>query len=86
MKKENIVVKKNTDEHLAPGGRGWHTMLSKGVLKEENLMSTPSLPLQGTSPKRNCFYNTPLPRFAVLPRKGDRPIGTTATYSRPGGK
>ena len=52
MKKENVIVKKNTAEHLAPGGRGWHVVPGEGVSKEADLMGTPSSPLQGTSPAR----------------------------------
>ena len=52
MKKENVVVKKNTSEHLAPGGRGRHAVPGEGVLNKEYFMGTPSSPLWGTSPAR----------------------------------
>ena len=52
MKNNNVVVKKNTAQHLAPGGRGWHAVPGEGVLKEEGFMGTPSSPLRGTSPAR----------------------------------
>ena len=47
---ENVVVKKNTSEHLAPGGRGRHEVPGEGVLNKEYFMGTPSSPLWGTSP------------------------------------
>ncbi len=50
MKKENVVVKKNTSEHLAPSGRGWHEVPGEGVLNKEHFIGTPSSPLRGTSP------------------------------------
>ncbi len=50
MKKENVSVRKNTAQHLAPGGRGWHAVPGEGVLKEAGFMGTPSSPLRGTSP------------------------------------
>ena len=53
MKKRNKeIIKKNTTEHLAPGGRGWHVVPGEGVLKEEGLMNPLSSPFQGTSPAR----------------------------------
>ncbi len=53
MRNTNVVVKNNTVEHLALGGRGWHVVPGvRGYYKEEVLMSTPSSPLQGTSPAR----------------------------------
>ena len=52
MKKDNTVVKKNTFEHLAPGGRGRHAVPGEGVLNKEHFIGTPSSPLRGTSPAR----------------------------------
>ena len=49
---KNATIKKNTAQHLAPGERGWHAVPGEGVLKEKDLMGTPSSPLQGTSPAR----------------------------------
>ena len=50
MKKENVVVKRNTFEHLAPSGRGWHAVPGEGVLNKGHFIATPSSPLRGTSP------------------------------------
>ena len=69
MKKENVVVKKSTFEHLAPSGRGWHEVPGEGVLTKEHFIDTPSSPLWGTSKVEKPF-NTPLPRYAVLPPQG----------------
>ena len=52
MKKENIVVKKSTFEHLAPCGRGRHGVPGEGVYNKANFVGTPSSPLRGTSPAR----------------------------------
>ena len=52
MKKENVVVRKSTFEHLAPGGRGWHAVPGEGVYNKADFMGTPSSPLWGTSPAR----------------------------------
>ena len=52
MKKGNVVAKKSTFEHLAPGGRGWHAVPGEGVLDKEHFMGTPSSPLWGTSPAK----------------------------------
>ena len=52
MKKVHVVVKRNTFAHLAPSGRGRHTVPGEGVLNKANFMRTPSSPFQGTSPAR----------------------------------
>ncbi len=52
MQNKNVVVKKNSFEHLAPCGRGRHAVPGEGVLNKEHFISTPSSPLRGTSPAR----------------------------------
>ena len=70
MKKENVVVKKNTLEHLAPGGRGWHAVLGEGVYNKADFMGTPSSPLRGTSKAENLFDNPPTPLRGTSPTRG----------------
>ncbi len=52
MQNKHVNIKKNTAEHLAHGGRGWHAVPGEGVLKEGDFMDTPSSSLHGTFPAR----------------------------------
>ncbi len=80
MTKEKVVVKKNTFEHLAPGGRGWHETPGECVLNKEHFMGTPSSPFQGTSKAEILFYNPPTPLRGTSPARGAEKAALCAKY------
>ena len=52
MKNENVVVKKNTFDYLAPGGRGWHEVPGEGDTQADTSNISPSSALRASSPSR----------------------------------
>ena len=81
---ENVVVKKDTSEHLAPGGRGRHAVPGEGGLNKEHFIGTPSSALRASSKAENLFDNPPTPLRGTSPARGAEKEAVCAKYSSRG--